>query len=140
MAKTKKHMINMHIIPLNKHVSQLPLIKIILMLVRIRLSHGLVKVSLLLLLSLFPFSSKFVGNNIKWQISKQRQQENKASQIFWKMKISYFMIRTHTHEYQGIRNICFSKNLTSIVFLITPFWNLPFCLVSTQLSFKTFWL
>ena len=57
MAKTKKHMINMHIIPLNKHVSQLPLIKIILMLVRIRLSHGLVKVSLLLLLSLFPDDS-----------------------------------------------------------------------------------
>ena len=76
MAKTKKHMINMHIIPLNKHVSQLPLIKIILMLVRIRLSHGLVKVSLLLLLSLFPDDSNV---EICWEQHKMANLKTKTT-------------------------------------------------------------
>ena len=37
---------------------------------------------------------EFVDNNAKGQISKQREQENKARQIFRKTNVSYTLIRT----------------------------------------------
>ena len=39
-------------------------------------------------------------------------QENKARQIFRKTSISYPLVRTRTCEYQGVRNVRFSENLT----------------------------
>ena len=32
--------------------------------------------------------------------------------------------------YQGVKNDCFSKNLTSFVFLKHPFWDSVFCLIT----------
>ena len=66
-------------------------------------------------------STKFVGNKTKGRISKRLFQENKARQIFRKMKISYPMIHTRTCAYQGVRNVCFLENLAHFVFLKHPF-------------------
>ena len=61
------------------------------------------------------------GNKAKGQISKRVFQENKACQIFRKMNISYPLIRTRMCAYQGVRNVRFSENLASFVFLKHPF-------------------
>ena len=53
-----------------------------------------------------------VGNKAEGQISKRVFQENKAGQIFRKMKIFYPLIRTRTCAYYGVRNVRFSENLT----------------------------
>ena len=62
----------------------------------------------------------FVDNKAKVQISRWRQQENKARQIFRKTNISYPLMRTRTCVYQGIRNLRFSENLASFIFLLPP--------------------
>ena len=77
----------------------------------------------------------FVGNKAKGRISKGVFQENKARQIFRKTNFSYPLIRTRTCAYQGVRNVCVSENLTSIVFLKHPFLDLPFC-ITTDVLFK----
>ena len=59
----------------------------------------------------------FVGNKAKGRISKRVSRENKVRQIFQKTNISYLMIRTRTCEYQGVRNVHFSQNLTRFIFL-----------------------
>ena len=59
------------------------------------------------------FLLSFVGNKAKGRISKRMFQENKARQILRKTNISY----PHTCAYQGVRNVRFSRNLTSFVFL-----------------------
>ena len=76
---------------------------------------------------------EFVGNKAKERISKRVFQENKARQIFRKTNISYSLIRTRTCAYQGVRNVCFSENLTCFVFLKHPFWDSPFCLITDEL-------
>ena len=56
-------------------------------------------------------------------------QENKASQILRKTNISYPLIRTCTSAYKGVRNVRFSENLASFVFLetlILRFAHLPY--------------
>ena len=59
------------------------------------------------------FLLSFVGNKAKGRISKRMFQENKARQILRKTNISY----PHTCAYLGVRNVRFSRNLTSFVFL-----------------------
>ena len=59
---------------------------------------------------------KFVGNKAKRRISKRMLQENKACQIFRKTNMSYPLIRTRACAYQGVRNICFSENLSCFIF------------------------
>ena len=61
----------------------------------------------------------FVGNKAKGRISKRVFQENKGSQIFRKMNISYPLIRTRTSAYQGVKNSFFRK-FGVICFLLTP--------------------
>ena len=73
-----------------------------------------------------------VGNKAKGRISKRVFQENKARQIFRKTNISYPLIRTRTCAYQGVRNVRFSENLASFVFLKDPFWDSPFCLITDE--------
>ena len=80
-----------------------------------------------------PLICLFVGNKAKWRISKRVFQENKARQIFRKTNISYPLIRTRTCVYQGVRNVCFSENLTCFVFLKHPFWDSLFCLITDVL-------
>ena len=58
--------------------------------------------------------NQFVGNKAKEWISKRVFQENKARQIFRKTKNSYPLTRTRTCAHQGIRNVCFSENLTCL--------------------------
>ena len=60
---------------------------------------------------------EIVGNRAKGRISKRVSQENKARQIFRKTIISYPLIRTRSLAYQGVRNVCFSENLTCFVFM-----------------------
>ena len=79
---------------------------------------------------------QIVGNMAKEQISKRVFQENKAHQIFWKMNISYPLIQTRTFAYQGVRNVCFSENLTCFVFLEHLFWDWPFCLITNEISYS----
>lgn len=52
----------------------------------------------------------FVGNKAKERISKLLFQENEARKIFRKTKFFYPLIRKRRCEYQGVRNISFSKN------------------------------
>ena len=72
----------------------------------------------------------FFGSKAKRQILKRFFQENKARQIFPKTDISYPLIGTRTCVYQGVRNVRFSENLASSVFLKHLLWDSPFCLVS----------
>ena len=59
-------------------------------------------------------------------------QENKTRQIFWKTNIFYPLIRTRTCAYQWVKNVRFSENLASFVFLKHPFWDSPFCLITDE--------
>ena len=77
-----------------------------------------------------------MGNKAKERISKRVFQENKARQIFRKTNISYPLICTRTCAYQGVRNVCFSENLTCFVFLKHPFWYSRFCLITDELWLK----
>ena len=79
-------------------------------------------------------SSEFVGSKAKGRISKRVFQENKANQIFRKTNVSLSLIRTRTCAYQGVRNVPFSENLLSFVFLKDPFWDSPFCLITDELK------
>ena len=76
----------------------------------------------------------FVCNKPKGRISKRVFQENKTRQNFRKTNTSYPLIRTRTCAYQGVRNVCFSKNLASFVFLKHPFWDSSFGLLPTSES------
>ena len=67
--------------------------------------------------------AKFVGDKAKGRISKQVLQENKAGQIFQKTNSSYPEICPRVHQgvrdvhFLGERNVRFSENLASFVFL-----------------------
>ena len=54
--------------------------------------------------------AQFVGNKAKGRISKLLFQENEVRKIFRKTKFFYPLIRKRRCEYQGVRNISFSKN------------------------------
>ena len=69
---------------------------------------------------------KAVGDKVKSRISKWREQENKARQIFRKRNITYALIRTRKCAYQGVTNVRFSEDLACFVFLLPPFGDLPF--------------
>ena len=70
----------------------------------------------------------FVGNKTKEGISKR-------AIFFPKNKHILFFMRKRTYAYQGVRNVRFSENLASFVFLEHPFWDSPFCLITDDLSF-----
>ena len=38
-----------------------------------------------------------------------------------------------SRAYQGVRNVRFSENLACFVFLLPPFWDSPFCLITDEL-------
>ena len=59
----------------------------------------------------------FVTNKVKGRISKRVFQENKASQIFRKMNISYPLICTRSCAYQGVRNMHFFEKFGVLCFL-----------------------
>ena len=88
--------------------------------------------------SYWSISAHIVGNKAKGQISKRVFQENKASQIFQKTNISYFLIRTRTCAYQGVRNICFSENLVCFVFLKHPLLESPFCVITDDINLEPY--
>ena len=83
----------------------------------------------------------FVGNKAERRISKRTLQENKACQIFRKLVFLttwYAHVRTWralfsgTCAYKGVRNVGFWKNLAYFVFLLSPFWDSPFCHFATS--------
>ena len=76
---------------------------------------------------------QIVGYKPKGWISKRVFRENKTCQIFRKTNIS------RTCAYQRVRNVRFSENLTCFVFLKHPFWDLPFCLITNEISWWKFW-
>ena len=59
---------------------------------------------------------------------------SKARQIFRKTNISYPLIRTRKCAYQGVRNVRFSENLACSAFLLPPFWDSPFCLITDEIQ------
>ena len=69
----------------------------------------------------------------KKKISKRVFQETKARKMFGKTNIFNHLIRTRTCAYQGVRNVHFSENLASLVFLKHLFWNSAFCLINDDL-------
>ena len=71
------------------------------------------------------FRYYFIGNKAKGQISKQGLQN-----------ISYLLIHTRTCAHEGVRNIRFSENLTSFVFLKHSFWDSPFHLITDEFTRK----
>ena len=73
-----------------------------------------------------------VVNKANGRISKRVFQENKVRQIFWKTNISNPLIPTRTCAYQGVRNVIFSKSLTSLLFLKHPFGDSPFAVSPTN--------
>ena len=77
-------------------------------------------------------NKQIVGNKAKGHISKRRWQENKARQIFRKINISYPLICTCMCAYQGVRNVCYSKNLACFLFLLLPSWYSSFCLITDE--------
>ena len=44
------------------------------------------------------------------------------------------LVNLVTCAYQGIRNVCFLKNLTWFVFLKQPFWDSPFCRITEEVK------
>ena len=68
---------------------------------------------------------KVVGNKVKGRILKRKT-------------------NTRTCAYQGVRNVRFSENLSCVVFLLIPFRDSPFRLITDELrihdslSFNTF--
>ena len=86
---------------------------------------------MILIFKLIMTFLQFVGNKVKRWISKRRWQE-KARQMFRKTNIFYPLIRTRMCAYQGVRNVCFSENLTCFVFLLPPFWDSPFCFITDE--------
>ena len=43
-------------------------------------------------------------------------------------------VKARTCAYEGVRNVFFPENLACSVFLKHPFWDLPFCLITDELS------
>ena len=84
------------------------------------------------------FLAYFVGTKAKDRISNLVFQE--ALQIFRKMNFSYPLICTRKCAYQGLRNVCFSGNLTCFVFFFcnTRFEIHPFALLPTILQSKRY--
>ena len=74
------------------------------------------------------FLAYFVGTKAKDRISNLVFQE--ALQIFRKMNFSYPLICTRKCAYQGLRNVCFSGNLTCFVFFFFETPVLRFTLLS----------
>ena len=77
--------------------------------------------------------------------------KTKHAKFSAKTNISYPLIRTRTSAYQGVRNVCFSENLACFVFLLPPFLDSLFCLITDKVremgwiillisyTFKKFW-
>ena len=61
------------------------------------------------------------------------QKGDSQNGCFKKTKHAKFS-KKHTSAYQGVRNVCFSKNMTCFVFLKHPFWYSPFCFISDDLD------
>ena len=57
----------------------------------------------------------------------------KVSKMFRKINISYplSLIRKRVCAYQGVRNVRSLENYACIAFLWHPFWDSPFCLITT---------
>ena len=70
-------------------------------------------------------SSSSHTHNLSAIISKRVFQENKARQIFLKMKISYPLMLTRTCGYQGVRNVCFSESCHTLFSCNTHFLQHP---------------
>ena len=60
--------------------------------------------------------------------------KNKARQIILIVNIFYPLICIRMYAYQGVRNVCFSKNLVYFVFLFPLVLDSPYCLVTDNIS------
>ena len=75
----------------------------------------------------------FIGNQAKGRISKRVFQENKARHIFRKTNaFTPWYPNVRPCVYQGVKNVCFSKNLTCFAFLKYPLCDSPFCLITDE--------
>ena len=60
--------------------------------------------------------------------------KTKHAKFSEKTNIFYPLICTQMCVYQGVKNVCFLENLACFVFLKHQFWNLPFCLITNEIT------
>ena len=58
----------------------------------------------------------------------------KRAKFSKKNKHFYPLIRKRVCAYQRVRNVRFSENLACFAFLLPPFWDSPFCLITDELE------
>ena len=85
------------------------------------------------------FKAKFVGNKAKRRISKWVFSRKQSTPNFSKNEDFLPpppppLIRTRTCVNQGVRNARFLENLACFFILKHPFWDLPFCLITSKFS------
>ena len=76
--------------------------------------------------------SQIIGNKAKGESQHGGNTKTKHAKFSEKINFSYLLIHTRTYAYHGVRNVRFSENLACIIFLLPPFWDLPFCLINDK--------
>ena len=91
------------------------------------------------MLSPLPFSP--VIRQCLWKKNPGRKKKNSKvirqkgeSQSGGNKKTKYAKFLT-PHTYHGVRNVRFSANFAYFVFLLPPFWDSPFCLITDDFAF-----
>ena len=80
---------------------------------------------------------QIVGNKAKGEFKNGGNKKTNHAKFSEKNpNISQPLIHTRTCTYQGAKNVWgfFSENLAWFVFLLSPFWDMPFALLSTKCS------
>ena len=61
---------------------------------------------------------------------------DKPDNVGNKANIGMYTYKVRTRAYNGVKNVCFSKNLMCFVFLKHSFWNSPFYLITDNNSHR----
>ena len=75
----------------------------------------------------------------KWSVIRQKGESqnggNKKANKKWTFVTTWYaQVRTCTCAYQGVRNVRFSENLACFTFLLPPFWDSSFCLITIEIA------
>ena len=88
------------------------------------------------LVSIFSCSSLV----IRQKNESQNGGNKKAKHAKFSEKRTFFTpwyVHVRTCAYQGVRNARYLENLAYFAFLLTPFWDSPFCLIADDLYWQT---
>ena len=71
-----------------------------------------------------------------WNSSVIRQKGESQNRCFKKTKLAKFSEKrtflTLQYAHEGVRIVLFSENFACFAFLLPPFWDLPFCLITNE--------